>query len=1284
MAAPRRAGGQNNYSYTANAANNKQAQLTNAYQELAKELGTDKLKVVGGYTLGRVIGEGTYGSVHIATHRLTGTRCAIKKIPKSFTPHLTREIHHHRRLHHPSVVHLHEIIATESHIWLVTELCSGGELFDYLVERGRMLEGEARKLFGELAVAVGWMHRQGVVHRDLKLENVLLDGELRIKLGDLGFVREWQRGRLMETFCGTTGYASPEMLAGRKYLGVETDIWSMGIILYTLLCGGLPFDDDDEGVMKELILKGEYEEPEWLSEEARSLIRGMLQQDPSQRLTIEGIFNHPWFKMTIVDRIQGHAGDSHSIPPSPLPISPGSGDEFFAEPFIKNGSSSRLTPHMSQPSPLSLHTPTVPHVESEPSETSAADSEAGTGTTPPTTAEEDDGEDAEPPVHRVNSSEFSATEKALELLHPNSSQSTIRRPGSASPKSGSYVKNRVAMKTHLEGQKEEDEDNEGDDVAASLPNLDDHSLHLPVAQHSRTPSRTKRRSVSSTMSMERRHSHHSMSGQWQRYHPEDYLAKLNEERPPPFTTPSEKFLLNQLNDMGMDTGQLRHSVESDACDSSAALWWILRAKQAERGETDDVIVAREATAAKKREKAAAYAREERRKAREAAKEQASVAPDSLENRSPAVTFKEETASIPVTPSFTIMDLGAPITGSSQPIFASPDNLPISSSSSAIEALNATNLPPFELKPSPGTLAPHSQPPNTPPHETPRDLLSTPEASPARGGDEERGGKRRSPSMSMLQRATSAWVGSKKTEEKDRVQGDIDSPASYKDEKQSTSPSKLHKPPPKPKSLPRSDVEHESLLRPSPAPTPPLINTPLSTPQRERPAPSQRIGAAVDLTEDLPTSSSVGSITADQLVAGPSKNVKGSKRDSLWTTFRHLFNEDKRRRKRDIPGSPLAAEVKAAPSVVLSRGANARAPHINRTPLALPGSRRTSLDGRPAMHSRRSSSVNSRRSSFDGHNLHDPSELSGLHRRTSQRSHGSQTPTSDREYIDFPSRPGSSHSLQRGNSRRSSMSVRSPSLISDNASGRFKNGAPASPLHNYRRRAPGGSDSSRVRHYRVIPDNQSLRPSSVASSVKSNASSRASSAEGRRDKGAGDDMDDSGRDDASSSRSQRRRRESKSSLAHQIHRTRSPLSAQAKKGPIRDVFQKKQDDDWISEEEEEYACGLGQIGSSRTAGSSNTMWINGTRASAFATNVNTSMKVSTPSTKRRERGRRTSLEEKQENEKGKNKEPTGLGIGLESISGGGGGGGGGGSRARRGLPPGRSAAPVIEEEEEDEE
>ncbi|KAK8858821.1 hypothetical protein IAR55_003051 [Kwoniella newhampshirensis] len=1293
MAAPGHGGGQASSSHNNNWANNKQAQLTNAYQELARELGTEKLKVVGGYTLGKVIGEGTYGSVHIATHRLTGTRCAIKKIPKSFTAHLTREIHHHRRLHHPHIVHLHEILATETHVWLVTELCSGGELFDYLVERGRILEGEARKLFGELAVAVGWMHRRGVVHRDLKLENVLLDGELRIKLGDLGFAREWQRGRLMETFCGTTGYASPEMLAGRRYLGVETDIWSLGIILYTLLCGGLPFDDDDERVMTDRISKGEYEEPEWLSQEARSLIRGMLHQAPSQRLSIEAILTHPWFKMTIIDKLHSQHDDHHSLPSSPLPRSPATGEPFFSEPHFKDSSTSSrlLTPHVAGPSPLSKTT--VTEAESEPSETSfenvdSEHSKTGSGTnTPPTTVE---GSDASDTVTRNNSAEFSITEKALELLHPNSSQSTIRRLGTESPGSatGSSVKNKVALKTTLEGQVEEEEDDHDEerDVHASLPNIDDHSLHLPVASHHRTPSRTKRRSVSSTLSLERRHSHHSISGQWQTYQPLDYLAKLNEERPPPFSTPSEKYLLNQLNDMGMDIGQLRHSVETDACDASAGMWWILRAKQAERGESDDVITARLSSIAKKRDKMAAYAREERRKAREAEKSK-EVQDGSSHSQSETVSFKEEAISIPSTPSLAVMNLGPPIAGPSHRPTDSPDVLSSVATSPTIDKIPTNSPPTMEMNPFPG-IGPHDAPraPDTPPREgRTTDASAISDGSPGR--------KTRSPSITMLQRATSAWVGgSKKVEERERAE--TESPAGLKDEKRSGSPTKLQKAPPRAKIMPRSESENGLLnamaARVSAGPTTSGATTSADhSPQRELPLPLNRspLGSGV-----ISLDSHAGpSISAEQLFAEPNK-AKGSKRDSLWTTFRHLFNEDKRRRKRELTGSPLAGDSKVAPAVVLSRGANSRAPHIHRT-AAAPGSRRTSLDGRPPLYSRRSSSINSRRSSFNSLHLQEQADIVGnLGRRTSQRSHGSQTPTSDREYVDYPSRPGSSHSMQRGNSRRSSMSMRSPTMGSD-MSGRFKSSAPASPLHNYRRRPPGGSDSTRVRHIKVIPETAVPRLSSAASSVRSNASSRASSAEGRRESEY-----DSGRDDSASSfRSQRRRKRSGSqhSLAQQIHRTRSPLAGHTsgqehrpheRKPPIRDVFQSKgksNDDEWVSEEEDEFAGGLGQMGGGGPG--SGKMWLNGSRAAAFP-NANTSAKIVTPVPRRRwerdpgrERGRRGSRDEDIEEAndiKGRGgKEVHGLGASSEGMS----------SRVRRGLPSGRSAAPnIIEEEEEEEE
>lgn len=208
---------------------------------------------------------GAYGKVRLGTHRLTSTRVAIKQIPKAMSASLTREIHHHRQLHHPHVTQMYEVIATESSIWIVTELCSGGELFDYLAEKGRLAEDETRILFGQLCLAVAYLHDNQIVHRDLKLENVLLDERCRVKLGDFGFTREYERGAYMETFCGTTGYASPEMLQGRKYQGPEVDVWSLGVILYCLLTGTLPFDDDDEYVMREKIIKDEFEDPAWLS-----------------------------------------------------------------------------------------------------------------------------------------------------------------------------------------------------------------------------------------------------------------------------------------------------------------------------------------------------------------------------------------------------------------------------------------------------------------------------------------------------------------------------------------------------------------------------------------------------------------------------------------------------------------------------------------------------------------------------------------------------------------------------------------------------------------------------------------------------------------------------------------------------------------------------------------------------------------------------------------------------------------------------------------------------------
>jgi len=153
----------NGHKHTSSVTQNHKAQLANAYNELGKELSSNKIRVIGNYTLGRVIGEGAYGKVRMGTHRLTSTRVAIKQIPKAMSASLTREIHHHRQLHHPHITQMYEVIATESSIWIVTELCCGGELFDYLAEKGRLSEDETKIIFGQLCLAVAYLHDNGIV-----------------------------------------------------------------------------------------------------------------------------------------------------------------------------------------------------------------------------------------------------------------------------------------------------------------------------------------------------------------------------------------------------------------------------------------------------------------------------------------------------------------------------------------------------------------------------------------------------------------------------------------------------------------------------------------------------------------------------------------------------------------------------------------------------------------------------------------------------------------------------------------------------------------------------------------------------------------------------------------------------------------------------------------------------------------------------------------------------------------------------------------------------------------
>ncbi|PWN29196.1 Pkinase-domain-containing protein [Jaminaea rosea] len=567
---------------------NQRAALVSAYNELGKELASTKLKAVGNYTLGRSIGEGTFGKVRMGTHRLTGTRVALKQVPKAHSASLTREIHHHRRLHHPHVMKLYEVLATESNIWMVSELCLGGELYDYLVERGTLPEAEARRIFGQLCLAVAYIHGKGIVHRDLKLENVLLDERCNVKLGDFGFTREFEGKRLMETFCGTTGYAAPEMLAGKKYTGEEVDIWSLGIILYALLSGSLPFDDDDESAMKSKILSGEYEMPPFLSEEARDLVQRILRLEPTQRPTLKSILSHPWFTKTIVatpmttveeDVAQGsYFQDSAPVPE----VSPEArtNASLVAAQALTTGEEALTPAHAAETLAglgVDLGVSSSNSVGSVSSISQSDDDSSGppseTNTDPTSLDVSDKGNEGteEVPVKRRSGA-----------MQRNESQSTIRRDGSVGSDGTlsrrQSVSSRAArtLATHHEA-------GSGRDSRASTlheaPLLVKRDSQSSSRGHHRTPSRTKRRSLSSG-GLSDHHPPHLTN------RPVDYCALLEQQAPALFSTPLEQGLLHQLGSLGMDVGQIVHSILTDACDASAAMWWLLKSKVEERQETE--------------------------------------------------------------------------------------------------------------------------------------------------------------------------------------------------------------------------------------------------------------------------------------------------------------------------------------------------------------------------------------------------------------------------------------------------------------------------------------------------------------------------------------------------------------------------------------------------------------------------------------------------------------------------------------------------------------------------
>jgi 5'-AMP-activated protein kinase catalytic alpha subunit len=261
-------------------------------------------KTIGNYLLGKNIGEGTFGKVKLGTHVLTGERVAIKVLEKqmisdvSDVERVAREIHILKKIRHPHIIQLYEIIETPKQLYLIMEYASGGELFDFIVARSRVPEREACQLLLQIIGGVEYLHSLRIAHRDLKPENMLLDhSQSSIKIVDFGLSNTYEPEGLLKTACGSPCYAAPEMIAGKKYAGLKADIWSCGVILYALVCGCLPFEDSSTSVLYQKIMQGAYRSPAFLTEAVRDLLGSVLCVDPGTRFSIEEIRRHPWCSM---------------------------------------------------------------------------------------------------------------------------------------------------------------------------------------------------------------------------------------------------------------------------------------------------------------------------------------------------------------------------------------------------------------------------------------------------------------------------------------------------------------------------------------------------------------------------------------------------------------------------------------------------------------------------------------------------------------------------------------------------------------------------------------------------------------------------------------------------------------------------------------------------------------------------------------------------------------------------------------------------------------------------
>ncbi|EJD50273.1 Pkinase-domain-containing protein, partial [Auricularia subglabra TFB-10046 SS5] len=262
----------------------------------------------GPYILFQTIGEGVFGKVKLGLHRQTSEQVAVKLIRRDGLRTgsigvLEREISSLRTLRHPNIVQLREVIETAEHTGLVLEFATGGELYDLVYESGYLCEPEARRIFAQIVSGVSYMHSKMIVHRDIKLENILLDSNRNVVISDFGFANDFKHHTdLMKTSCGSPCYAAPELIVSREvYVGTAVDIWSCGVVLHAMLTGHLPFDDDpanpdseDVQLLYRYIISTPLTLPAHIPASAKDLLSRLLVANPALRADMEAVTSHDW------------------------------------------------------------------------------------------------------------------------------------------------------------------------------------------------------------------------------------------------------------------------------------------------------------------------------------------------------------------------------------------------------------------------------------------------------------------------------------------------------------------------------------------------------------------------------------------------------------------------------------------------------------------------------------------------------------------------------------------------------------------------------------------------------------------------------------------------------------------------------------------------------------------------------------------------------------------------------------------------------------------------------